>query len=183
MHEAALRALEQGRADEAASVIETALERERELVGALRDLSFAIEPVILRDHGFAAAVQALADQVEAARGIICELDVEAGGSLAEKAQVALYQTIREAVGQAVRRQPSRVGVVVVEDAEGHRVRIEDDGLAERRAANVEALRERARIIHGQVSVETRAGRGTTVLVSVPRYSTAADPRSPPGAPE
>ncbi len=61
------RRLRTGGTEEARTVIESALARERELIDTIRDLSFAIEPVVLRDQGFAAAVRALADQIEQAR--------------------------------------------------------------------------------------------------------------------
>lgn len=172
MHDAALRALAEGRADEAVGVIESALQREREVIQTLRDLSFAIEPVILRDHGFAAAVQALADQVREARRIDVDVDVALGERLGEKAQVALYQTIREAVGQAVRRSPTRIEVSLAEAPGAFAARIADDGVDERRRASVEAIEERARILQGKVAVESRAEGGTVVNVSLPAYAAA-----------
>jgi len=55
MHDAALAAIADGRYDDAEKVIRTSLERERSTIRELRDLTFAIEPLVLRDHGFAAA--------------------------------------------------------------------------------------------------------------------------------
>ena len=101
MHDAALAALRDGRYEDAARVIESSLPRERETIRTLRDLSFAIEPVVLRDRGFHAAVRALGDQIEDSQQITVGTDVEAGEQLGEKAQVALYQIIRESLNQAV----------------------------------------------------------------------------------
>ncbi len=64
MHDAALAAIEDGRYEDAERVIESSLSKERETIRTLRDLSFAIEPVVLRDQGFHAAVRALGDQIE-----------------------------------------------------------------------------------------------------------------------
>ena len=72
---------------------------------SLRDLSFNLEPVVLRDQGFTPAVIALADQLRAERELESTLDVEAAEQLAEKAQAALYQIVREALNGAVRRGP------------------------------------------------------------------------------
>jgi two-component system sensor histidine kinase UhpB len=174
MHDAALAALEQGRAEEAKRVIESAVEREREVIQTLRDLSFAIEPVILRDRGFATAVRALAEQIEQARKIGVTLDVGAAERLGEKAQVALYQTIREALSQAVRRRPERISVGMEVHADGSvSAAIADDGVEERRRGSLEAIRERARILGATVSIEPAAGGGTVVLVAVPAYVAAA----------
>jgi signal transduction histidine kinase len=174
MHEAALAALEQGRTDEAKQVIASAVEHEREVIQTLRDLSFAIEPVILRDRGFAAAVRTLAGQIEQARKIGVTLDVGAGERLGEKAQVALYQTIREALSQAVRRRPQRISVgIEVRPDGGVSAAIADDGVEERRGASLEAIRERARILGGTVSIEPGPEGGTVVLLVVPPYVAAA----------
>ena len=54
MVDGALYSIANGRLDEAREIIGTALERQRETIRQLRNLSFALEPVVLRDHGFAA---------------------------------------------------------------------------------------------------------------------------------
>lgn len=172
MHDAALAALTEGRHAEAAKVIESSLQRERDTIRTLRDLSFAIEPLVLRDRGFAAAVGALAEQVEGAHGITMSADVAAGEGLAEKAQVALYQLIREAVGHAVRRRPSRIAVTVAENGNGFTTEIDDDGMGERRRGGIDELDERVRVLNGRVSVETSPDGGTTVRVVLPPYAGA-----------
>ena len=106
MHDASLAALQDGRHEEAAKIIENSLEKERDTIRVLRDLSFAIEPLVLRDQGFYAAVRALADQIEGTHRITVITHVEAGERLGEKTQVALYQIIRESLNQAVRRRPA-----------------------------------------------------------------------------
>ena len=78
MHDAALAAIREGRLEEAERVIASSLERERDTIRTLRDLSFAIEPLVLRDRGFAAAVDALAEQVESSYRIAVSADVRAG---------------------------------------------------------------------------------------------------------
>src|SRR5919108_4545487 len=88
MHDAALAAIRDGRYADAERVIESSLERERHTIQELRDLSFAIEPVVLRDQGFGAAVRALGDQIEQSYRITVATETEAGERLTEKAQVA-----------------------------------------------------------------------------------------------
>jgi signal transduction histidine kinase len=174
MHDAAIAAMRDGRLEDAAKVMEGSLQRERETIQELRDLSFAIEPLVLRDQGFGAAVRALGDQVESQQ-IAVTTDVEAGERLTEKAQVALYQIIREAMNQAVRRGPQRIAVLVREDDDGEfATEIVDDGLGERRRASVEAIEERTQILNGHLAVEHREGGGTLVRVVLPRYLAATE---------
>jgi signal transduction histidine kinase len=175
MHDAALAAIRDGRYEDAAKVIESSLERERHTIQELRDLSFAIEPVVLRDQGFGAAVRALGDQIEQSHRITVSTDVDAGERLSEKAQVALYQIIRESLTQAVRRRPTQIGVTVVEvNGSGFAAEIDDDGVGERRRASIESIDERVRILNGRLSVESRAEGGTAVRVVMPPYVAAAE---------
>ena len=108
MQDAALAAIRDGRATEAAELLENAVARERGIIQELRDLSFAIEPVVLRDADLEVAVRQLADQLQRARRIDVDVDVAAAAALGEKSQVALYQVLREALSQAADRRPTRV---------------------------------------------------------------------------
>jgi signal transduction histidine kinase len=170
MHDAALAALREGRYDDAEKVIASSLERERDTIRTLRDLSFAIEPLVLRDRGFAAAVDALAEQVEASARIVVATDVARGEELAEKAQVALYQLIREALNQAVSRRPTRISVTVSQNGEGYTTEIQDDGVGERRRGGIDELDERVRVLNGRVSVDTHESGGTVISVVLPSYA-------------
>ncbi len=173
MHDAALAAIEDGRYDDAAKVVATALERERETIRTLRDLSFALEPLVLRDQGFAAAVQAIGDQVGRGNRIAVTIDAAAGERLAEKAQVELYQVIREAVNQAVRRRPQTLELTMKELDDGSfELSIADDGVEERRRASIEAIEERARVLNARFSVEQGDEGGTRLHVLLPAYVAA-----------
>jgi signal transduction histidine kinase len=174
MHDAALAALRDGRSEDAARVIESSLERERDTIRVLRDLSFAIEPIVLRDAGFHEAVRALGDQIEGTHRITVLTDVEAGERLGEKTQVALYQIIRESLNQAVRRRPVKIEVAVRErDGGGFEAEIVDDGVEERRRASIEAIDERVKILNGRLTIDSDEHGGTLVKVVVPPYVAAA----------
>jgi two-component system, NarL family, sensor histidine kinase UhpB len=173
MLDGVLDAIERGTPEDAKRVLTMALERQRETIRELRDLSFALEPVVLRDQGFGPAVQALADQVARSHRVQFDLDVAEGEALAERAQVALYQIIREAVDQAVRRgPPARISVrIVAQDGGGVETVIVDDSPGERRRRSFDALDERARTLQGRVAVETSPdGEGTAVRVTLPPYT-------------
>ena len=171
MHDAALAAVREGRDDEAAQLIESSLARERATIRTLRDLSFAIEPLVLRDQGFVAAVNALGEQIESSQEITVSADVAAGERLGEKAQIALYQLIREALNQAIRRRPRRVDVTVREGDEGtYETLIDDNGVGERRRSGIEDLEERAQVLNGRLTVEGGPGGGTRVHVVLPAYA-------------
>ena len=166
-------AIERGATEDAMQILRSAMERQRETIRELRDLSFALEPVVLRDQGFSPAVQALADQVAVSHRVRVELDVGAGDELADRAQVVLYQIIREALDAAIRRgPPTRISVRIAEaNGGGVETVITDDGSGERRRRTFEALEERARTLGGRVDVDGGPdGAGTAVRVTLPPYT-------------
>ena len=159
-------------AAEALPVMEKVLKQHRETIRALRDLSFNLEPVVLRDQGLGPAVQALAEQLGLEHELQIDVDVEAAEALGEKAQAALYQIIREALSASIRRGATRVSIAVVRQSEGTlEVGIVDDAATERRRATFDSLAERARTLNARFDVEQREDdRGTTVRVTLPPYA-------------
>jgi signal transduction histidine kinase len=172
--DAGLNSMEQGRRDEARQIIGRALERHRATIGQLRSLSFNLEPVVLRDQGFSPAVRALTEQIELVHHVRVDLDVETAEQLAEKTQAGLYQIIREAINQAVRRGPPNTLSVHIRQAEdgGVVTTIADDAPGERRRRSLEELEERARTLNGELTVQHPDVGGTIVRVTLPPYAAA-----------
>jgi signal transduction histidine kinase len=104
-----------------------------------------------------------------------DLDADAGDGLAEKTQAALYQIIREAVNQAVRRGPPQTLSIVVREMDdgGVETRIADDAPGERRRRSLDELAERARTLNGELVFEPGENGGTTVRVTLPPYAAAS----------
>jgi signal transduction histidine kinase len=169
--DAGLNSIDEGRDEEAQDIIRRALERHRATIGQLRDLSFNLEPVVLRDQGFVTAVRALTEQIGIAHQVRVEVEVDPAEQLAEKTQAALYQIIREALNQAVRRgPPESVAVRVRETSDGGvETEISDDAPGERRRRSLEELAERARTLNGTLTVDQGDNGGTTVRVTLPPY--------------
>ena len=172
MLDAAVQAIDDGRPEAARGIMASALERHRETIRSLRDLSFNIEPVVLRDQGFGPAVRELANQLGMEHKVQIEVDVERAERLSEKEQVGLYQIVRESLNQAVRRgPPSRISVTIQETTGGQiETIVADDGTGERRTAALAAIGERASTLNGRFSVEQGADGGTAIRVVLPAYA-------------
>jgi two-component system, NarL family, sensor histidine kinase UhpB len=175
MLDAALGAIDAGDGQNARTILAAALDRHRATIRELRDLSFNIEPVVLRDQGFAAAVRALADQIGDEQAVEIDLDIERGDRLPEQVQVGLYQIVRESLTQSIRRgPPTRIAVVLREKEDGRlELLVEDDGSGERRKASLDSLGERAATLNARFSVQQPPGGGTRVCVVLPAYVAAA----------
>jgi two-component system sensor histidine kinase DegS len=167
MLDAVVHAIDDGRLEAAKEILTEALGRHRAAIRTLRELSFNLEPVVLRDRGFVPAVQALADELGIQRQLKIEVDVAAAEELGEKVQAALYQIVREALDGAVRRgPPTQITVVVERTPDGGFVTtIADNGSQERRREFFDMLAERARTLSGRMSVEQNAG--TRIVLQLP----------------
>jgi signal transduction histidine kinase len=169
MLDGALHSLSSGRAEEAREIIETALAQQRATIRELRDLSFALEPVVLRDHGFAPAVRALADQVATSHKVSCDVQVDA--EMGAAAGIALYTILRELVDQAVRRgTPTRIRIDVSGQPDGGVLAsVADDAEPERRRRSLETIEERVVQLHGTLQVNATE-TGTETIVRLPAHT-------------
>jgi signal transduction histidine kinase len=169
--DAALDLVRRADTEQAAEILDKALDRTRTTIGELRDLSFNLEPVVLRDHGFTSAVTALTQDKGMEHGIQVALDVAPAEALGERAQAALYQIVREALEGAIRRGPPQTFSVRIAQVDGEALSVEisDDAPSERRRRSIEVLEERARGLGAALTVEHEATRSTMRLV-VPVYA-------------
>jgi signal transduction histidine kinase len=167
MLDASLDLIGRGDQEQAREILDRALARTRTTVGELRDLSFNLEPVALRDHGFAAAVDALAQSRGREHRIEVTLDVTMIDSLGERTQAALYQIVREALEEAIRRgPPSRFEVAATVEVPGTlRLVIRDDAPTERRRRALEVMGERARTLGATLTLDHEVG-GTTMSLEL-----------------
>ena len=172
MLDATMHAIQTGKLEDAENVLRSALDRQRATIRELRDLSFALEPVVLRDQGFAPALKALADQVGTAYKLRIDLELDESERLGQTAQVALYTIIRELLDQAVRRgPPDRIEVKMSATPDGGvQTCVWDDAEPERRRRSFEGVEERVKQLHGRIELDL-AKEHTTVKVTLPSYAT------------
>ena len=169
MLDAALAALRDGEHERASEILARGLELARSTSRDLRALCDDLEPRTLRELGFAATVAALARRISSTRDVDFVLDVDHASELGESAQAALYQILREAVDQAVRRgPPGRIEIRLrPTPARGAELLVVDDGPPERRSAVLEALAERAATLNARFSSEAAEPRGSVIRIDVP----------------
>jgi signal transduction histidine kinase len=169
MIDAGLAQLDDGDDARAKEVLGRALELTRDAARDLRQLCDDLEPRVLQQLGFASAAQALTRRISSRHDVEIDLHLEAAEALGENAAVALYQILRDATEQAVKRGGlTRIEISLrATDAGGVELVVQDDGSPERRAAVLEALAERAATMNGRFSSEVRFPRGSTIRIDVP----------------
>jgi signal transduction histidine kinase len=171
MLDGALHSLSSGRLDEAREILDGALGQQRATIRELRDLSFALEPVVLRDHGFEPALRAFADQAAAAQGISFDVEVDEAVEIGATAGIALYTILRELVDAALRRgTPTHVRIGVAPTSDGGVIAtVADDAEPERRRRSLETIEERVAQLHGTLELRPAAG-GTETTVKLPAHT-------------
>jgi two-component system NarL family sensor kinase len=168
MLDTAVAVVREGQAESAEELLARALELARETSRELRALCDDLEPRTLRELGFAAAVETLARRIASTRDVEFELDLEHATELGDNALIALYQIVREAIEQSLRRGSGNVRISLRPAGnKGAELVVSDDGLPERRSAVLEALAERAASLNARSSSEVQEPRGSTIRVELP----------------
>jgi two-component system sensor histidine kinase UhpB len=142
----------------------------RELLSLARQL----RPTALDDLGLAAAIAGGVEQL--ARG---EVDAEFASEgdfsdLDDDAQLVVYRVAQEALSNAARHSGAErvrvrvrreggggVGLEVADDGRGFAFERSEGGLG------IAGMRERALLVGGELTIESRPGHGTTVRLAVP----------------
>jgi two-component system, NarL family, sensor histidine kinase UhpB len=142
----------------------------RELLSLARQL----RPTALDDLGLAAAV---AGQVEQLGHSEVEAEFAAEGSfsdLGDDAQLVVYRVAQEALSNAGRHSGAGHVAVTLRRREdgGVALTVSDDGRGfafeeSERGLGIGGMRERALLIGGELTIESRPGAGTTVRLAVP----------------
>jgi signal transduction histidine kinase len=147
----------------------------------LRRLTQNLRPRILDDHGLVPALDWLADLLQEQYGI--EAQVRVAQPLPEEAaetQLLLFRIAQEAlhnVGRhsgasqaclSLRSSGNRVIMVVRDNGRGFKLTGGLSELANRGKLGLLGMHERARLLGGSLEVETAPGKGTTIMVELPR---------------
>ena len=145
----------------------------------LRDILFALRPLALED-GLAAAVEALAKRINGINGShVVTRRVESQRRLAPEVEAGAFTVIREAANNAIKTgRAANVAIDVYDDTGAVVAMVEDDGqgfdvatvlqtYAKRGSLGLLQMRESARLIGAQLSLDSSPGQGTKVRLRIP----------------
>jgi two-component system, NarL family, sensor histidine kinase UhpB len=140
----------------------------------LLTLARALRPTALDDLGLKAALSALVDELGAKAGM--ETSFEGTGELTDvpmDVQLVTYRVAQEALSNATQHSEARsIRVELARDAEGIELEVVDDGRGftfdeAARGLGIGGMRERALLVSGDLTVESRPANGTRVRLLVP----------------
>jgi signal transduction histidine kinase len=147
----------------------------------LRDILFALRPLALEDGGLPAAIAALAKRIDGQNGSrVQPRRVESQRRLAPEVEAGAFTVIREAANNAIKTgRAGRVDLDLYDEGNAVVAVVEDDGkgfdvaavlqnYAKRGSLGLLQMRESARLIGAQLSLDSSPGQGTRVRLRIPR---------------
>jgi signal transduction histidine kinase len=150
-----------------ASELLVAASRELEIaLEELRELARGIHPAVLTDRGLGPALQSIADRST----IPVEIDLQ-DGRLPARVEAAAYYLVSESLANVAKYAgASRVHVCVTRENGLVIVEVGDDGIGgadPRRGSGLRGLMDRIEALDGSLTVDSRAGHGTTIRATIP----------------
>ncbi len=146
----------------------------------LRDILFALRPLALEDGGLPAAITALAKRVDGMNGShVATRRMESARRMAPEIEAGAFTVIREAANNAIKTgRAANVSIDVYDDSNAVVAVVEDDGqgfdvaavlqtYAKRGSLGLLQMRESARLIGAQLSLDSSPGQGTRVRLRIP----------------
>jgi signal transduction histidine kinase len=153
-----------------------------------RALLFDLSPVALYELGFEPAVEALLDRIQAAHRLATRFRTDNRPKpMTGDVRGVLFRGVREVLQNVVKHAQARsVGVSVGRDGETVLVEVQDDGVGfdAKKALSIRDadrgfglfdVRERLDYLGGSLTIQSKPGKGTTVVLRVPLVPEKACP--------
>jgi signal transduction histidine kinase len=153
--------------------------------GQLRELSHELHPTMLHDLGLVPAVRLLADGVSKRSSLSIWVEATLDGRLPTTVETALYRIIQEALTNVTKHaQAENVWIKLDGDAPRICCSIRDDGVGfdvraprGQKGLGLIGIQERLSAIGGTLQITSEPGKGTLLLVTVPRKRAGVNPRN------
>jgi signal transduction histidine kinase len=170
-----LKAVEDAVEPEArARALKTVREQVVETLHDVRRLAVELRPKALDDFGLVPALERLAQTFVDQTSLRLDVEAQLGDErLPSEIETALYRMVQEALTNIAKHARARSVSIVLRRARGAITAvIEDDGRGFDARAGVngmglDGMRERLALVGGKLKIETRLGRGTTLVAMVP----------------
>ncbi len=175
-------AIDAGRAEQAVggtsagAVLSGVREQLSRLSEDVHALSYRLHPSLLEDLGLAEALQVECEGFTRVTGVPADLDLgDLPDHVPRSAAICLYRVAQEALRNAERHAGAREVRVALSSGNGEiRLTVRDDGVGfdpsaerSRQSLGHASMRERIRLVGGEIQIESAPGHGTTIAAWVP----------------
>ncbi|MFZ2177532.1 MAG: ATP-binding protein, partial [Rhodococcus sp. (in: high G+C Gram-positive bacteria)] len=148
----------------------------RQGIQVARTVAWSLRPSGLDDLGLTGCIEQYVEDCRQMYPIRIELTATGQPiSVPPAVATAVFRIVQEALTNIGRHSGAgEASVMIVSSADTVRAVVEDNGagfdldmVGQRRSLGLIGMRERARLVGGRLSVESRPGQGTTIMVEVP----------------
>jgi two-component system sensor histidine kinase UhpB len=139
----------------------------------LLQLARQLRPTALDDHGLLPALVTHVRRFAAQTGIRADLETRGEPDLSPDHEIAVYRVVQEALANVARHSAaSQVKLELDTSGSDLELRVRDDGCGfdsngRRRGLGLDGMAERARLIGGELSIDSEPGTGTELVMRVP----------------
>ncbi len=153
----------------------------RQTTKEIRHMLFTLRPLMLESQGLGAALEQLADKMEATydQAVAVRVSPEAEARINSYQQGVLFYIAEEAVNNARKHAQAKIiNVRVMHHEDVVLLEVSDNGVGfdtsavgtnyeDRGSLGMVNMRERAELLEATIELESKVGRGTTISVVVP----------------
>lgn len=144
-------------------------------VASTRRIAADLRPLVLDDLGLVAAIEWAAQNFTQRTGVPCKLSMDEELELQEPFATGVFRIVQESLANVAKHaQATEVAVELQAGADHLLLRVQDNGVGFRtsdprkpQSLGLVGLHERARLLHGQLEVESSPGAGTRVEARIP----------------
>ena len=162
--------------------LQSMIELNKEIINDMREIIYDLRPMSLTNIGLVSTIESYCMHLRRNNSFNVMLKVEGKEQqLSSIVSVTLYRIIQEACNNAIRHSNAdKIIIAIVYHKEKIEVKIEDNGIGfdlkkiEEKKQNdvlngfgLSTMNERARLLSGSLTIDSKPGRGTKVQVFVP----------------
>jgi PAS domain S-box-containing protein len=138
-------------------------------------LAYRLHPSVLDDLGLVEALRTECDRVARHGALRVDVEADAPDTVPAETSLCLFRVAQEALANALRHaRASVVTVLLAPSGSGLKLAISDNGKGfdpaqprEHTSLGLASMRERVRVACGELAIDSKPGRGTTVVAWVP----------------
>jgi two-component system sensor histidine kinase DegS len=163
--------------------LEALRDRTNDILLGIRSLSHALRPPMLEEFGLVRTLRGLADDLAEQHGMTVHFEVQGTPRrLSFDVELALFRIVQEALtnigkhSQATEGRielvfgPGKVNLMIRDNGLGFDLSTVTSNSAYSGRLGLIGMRERANLIHGTLTIWSEPGKGTSVILEVPRQA-------------
>ncbi|MBE0603354.1 MAG: PAS domain S-box protein [Deltaproteobacteria bacterium] len=148
----------------------------KRIIRTVQQIATELRPGILDELGVVAAIDWLAKDFRKRTGIDCNVAIKAVDNVSDKAcATAIFRIVQEALTNVMRHAAaSRVDVILEKKGDTLTIEVRDNGIGilegriiDSKSLGLIGMRERVRLLGGNIGIGGKPGEGTSVIVTLP----------------